>query len=140
MTVSDQVPTKSSMHLLYIFQNTMRYARLNSMVNLRRLEKQAAQNETVELKFYKVNEKHGKKLLKPLTIKTSVPMSVVKAILDKTIVDTFYQRLASDLLDRGVENGTMVQIRAVFSKSNAEFNAAFKGTLVLCEVKVASGN
>ncbi|MFH1521251.1 MAG: hypothetical protein ABID61_06400 [Candidatus Micrarchaeota archaeon] len=106
------------------------------MVNLRRMQRQAALNERVELIFYKVTEKDGKKLLKPLKINTTVPISVVKAILDRTIVDSFYHRLANDLLERGVKSGTTVQIRANFSKSNAAVDPAFTGTHVLCEVKV----
>lgn len=106
------------------------------MVNLRRMQRHAALNERVELTFYKVTEKDGKKLLKPLSIKTSVPISVVKAVLDRTIVDSFYQRLSNDLLERGVEAGTTIQIRANFSKSNATVDPAFKGIHVLCEVKV----
>ena len=136
MIVSSQVPTKSSIHMLYIFQNTMIYTRLNRMVNLKRLEREAAGNERVELRFYTVTEKHGKKILKPLAIKTSVPIAVVRAVMDKTIVGTFYQRLGSDLLERGVKSETTVQIRAAFSKSNFGVNPMFKGTVVLCEVKV----
>lgn len=106
------------------------------MVNLKRLEREAAGNERVELRFYTVVEKHGGKILKPLAIKTSVPIAVVRAVMDKTIIGTFYQRLGSDLLERGVKPETTVQIRAVFSKSNFDVNPRFKGTVVLCEVKV----
>lgn len=106
------------------------------MVNLRRMQRHAALNERVDLVFYTVTEKDGKKILKPLAIKTTVPISVVKAVLDRTIVDSFYQRLSSDLLERGVKTGTTIQVRANFSKSNADVDPAFKGTHVLCEVKV----
>jgi len=106
------------------------------MINLRRMEKQAAANARVELLFYEVVEKNGKKLMKPLKLNTSVPVSVVKAVLDRTIVDSFYQRLASDLLARGVKAGKIVQVRADFSKSEGIFEDNFKGTKVLCEVKV----
>ena len=109
---------------------------MDKMVSLRRLEKEAAGNERVELRFYTVTEKHGKKILKPLAMKTSVPIAVVRAVMDKTIISTFYQRLGSDLLERGVKSETTVQIRAVFSKSNFGVNPMFKGTIVLCEVKV----
>lgn len=106
------------------------------MVNLKRLERQAALNERVELLFYKVIEKEGKRMLKPLDLKTSVPIAVIKAVLDNTVLDSFYERLAKDLQARGVEPGTLVQLRAKFSKSNSTFNPAFKGTHVLCEVTV----
>lgn len=106
------------------------------MVNLRRMEKQAAANERIELLFYKVIEKGGKRMMKPLDIKTNIPIAIVKAVLDNTITDNFYDRLAKDLRARGVEPGTMVQLRANFSKSNSTIDPAFKGTHVLCEVTV----
>ncbi len=107
------------------------------MVNLRRLEKGSVANERVQLAFYKVLEKNGKKMMKPLPeLKTDVPIAIIKAVLDNTITESFYDRLARDLLARGIETGTTVQLRAVFSKSNAMVDPAFKGTHVLCEVKV----
>lgn len=106
------------------------------MVNLRRLDKWAASNERVELLFYKVIEKKGKRMLKPLDIKTSVKIAIVKAVLDNTIIDSFYDRLAKDLQERGVEAGTLVQLRAKFNKSNSAIDPAFKGTHMLCEIKV----
>ncbi len=106
------------------------------MVNLRRLERQAAASERVELLFYKIIEKGRKRMLKPLNIKTQIPLIIVKAILDDTITDKFYEKLSKDLIERGIEKGTMVQLRANFSKSNAAIDSAYKGTHVLCEVKV----
>ncbi|MBI2079379.1 hypothetical protein HYT84_01330 [Candidatus Micrarchaeota archaeon] len=106
------------------------------MINFRKLEKRDAVNERVELIFYKVIEKDGKRMLKPLDIKTSVPIGVVKAVWDNTIVETFYERLANDLRERGIEEGTLVQLRVKFSASNTEFDPGLKGIHVLCEVKV----
>src|SRR3989338_172112 len=106
------------------------------MVNLRRMERQAVANERVELLFYKVLEKNGKRMLKPLDIKTSVPIAIIKAVLDNTIIETFYERLAKDLQTRGVEPGTTVQLRAKFSKSNTAVDSALKGVHILCEVKL----
>jgi hypothetical protein len=93
-------------------------------------------NERVELLFYEVITKGNRKMMKPIDLNTTVPISVVKAILDNTIVDTFYERLENDMRARGVKPGTKVQLRAKFSKSNATFNPEFKGTVVLCEVVV----
>lgn len=106
------------------------------MVNLRRIEKQAAANERVEIVFYKVIEREKKRMLKPLNIKTEIPLAMVKAILDNTIIDAFYERLSKDLIARGVEKGTLVEIRANFSKSNAGIDPAYKGLHTLCEVKI----
>ncbi|MDO8553419.1 MAG: hypothetical protein Q7S22_01315 [Candidatus Micrarchaeota archaeon] len=107
------------------------------MVSLRRAEREAAANERVELLFYKVTVKDGDKIMKPLKIKKiEVPIAVVKAILASTIVEAFYERLSRDLLAEGVEAGTTVQMRAKFSASNTAYDPAFKGTHVLCEVKV----
>jgi hypothetical protein len=100
------------------------------------LDKGEAINERVELLFYEVLEKKGKRLLKPLKLNTSVPVSVIKAVSSGTIADSFYQRLAKDLLDRGVAAGTLVQLRAKFSKSSAAIESAANGTHILCEIKV----
>lgn len=106
------------------------------MVSIRRMEKNEAATERVDLIFYKIIEKDGKRMLKPLDLKTSVPIAVIKAVWDNTIVESFYDRLARDLEARGVEKGTTVQLRVKFSKSNSTIDPAFKGTHVLCEVKV----
>lgn len=106
------------------------------MVSMRRLEREAAINERVELLFYEVITKGNSKMMKPIKLNTTVPISVVKAILDNTIVNTFYERLENDMRMRGVKPGTKVQLRAKFSKSNTTFNPEFKGTVVLCEVTV----
>lgn len=107
------------------------------MVSLRRAEREAAANERVELLFYTIIEKNGKKMMKPIKLKkTEVPITVVKAILAGTIVEAFYERLARDLLAQGIDEGTTVQMRAKFSASNTAYDPAFKGTHVLCEVKV----
>ena len=108
--------------------------RMDKMVSLRRLEKEAAEMKEWNLGFILLPKNTGK-ILKPLAMKTSVPIAVVRAVMDKTIISTFYQRLGSDLLERG-KIETTVQIRAVFSKSNFGVNPMFKGTIVLCEVKV----
>lgn len=106
------------------------------MVNLRRLERNAIANERAELLFYKVVEKDGKRMLKPLAMKTQVPLAIVKAVLENTIVDRFYETLSNDLKQRDIEDGTIVQLRVRFSRSNTLANPAYKGTRILCEVNV----
>ncbi len=106
------------------------------MVSLRRAEKHAAANARVDLLFYKVIEKDGKRMLKPLAIKTQIPLIMVRAILDNTIIDTFYEQLSKDLQKRGIKEGTLVQLRAKFDKSHTMINPEYDGTLMLCEVKV----
>ena len=106
------------------------------MVNLRRMERQAIRNERVDLLFYKVVKKGEKGMLKPIDLKSNVPFVVIKALLDNTTTDGFYEKLAADLLQRGVQTGTTVQLRAKFSKSNATIDPAYKGTRILCEVNI----
>ena len=73
--------------------------RMDKMVSLRRLEKEAAEMKEWNLGFILLPKNTGK-ILKPLAMKTSVPIAVVRAVMDKTIISTFYQRLGSDLLER----------------------------------------
>lgn len=105
------------------------------MLNRRRMER-AASTEKAELLFYKVIEKKGKKMMKPLDMKTKTTLAVVRAVWDNTIIDRFYEQLVTDLRARGIAEGTTVQLRVRFSKSHQEINAAYKGTQILCEVKV----
>ncbi len=97
----------------------------------------AAANEKVEILFYKAIEKDGKQLLKPLSnISTSISLKMVRAILDDTIIHSFYETLSKNLIDRGVEPGTKVQLRAKFSPNHSIIDPQLTGTRVLCEVKV----
>ncbi len=94
-------------------------------------------SEPVELLFYEVVKKDGKIVLKPLKKLTSkVPMSVIKAVLDHTISNSFYDRLINDLKARDVKDGTTIQLRAKFAKSHVEISPEFKGIMKLCEVDV----
>ena len=108
------------------------------MSNLRRrLEKGDAVNQTVPLLFYEVIEKKGQKLMKPLSIKTEITFAMAKAVSENTITETFYERLSQDLRKRGIKEGTLVQLRADFSKLEAGVDASQKkGTHILCEVRV----
>lgn len=92
--------------------------------------------EDVELLFYLVMEKEGRRMLKPLKIETKVPLKLIRAIADDTIVPSFYSRLAQDLRSKGVEPGSKVQLRAKFSSTHEMIDPALKGTRVLCEVDV----
>lgn len=92
--------------------------------------------EKVQLLFYLVIEKGGKKLLKPLKFDTKASLKLVRAIADDTVVETFYGTLRRNLLERGVAPGSVVQMRAKFSENHAMLDPVFTGTRVLCEVKV----
>ena len=105
------------------------------MVSRKKLDRTAA-NEPVDLLFYKIIEKDGKRMLKPLKIETKVPLKLVRAIADNTIVPTFYATLAKNLQERGVEEGTRVQLRARFSPNHELIDPVLKGIRVLCEVDV----
>jgi hypothetical protein len=105
------------------------------MVSRKNLDKSLA-SERVALLFYKVIEKDGKQMLKPIKLESSVPLKLVRAIADNTIISSFYETLAEDLRKRGVEEGTKVQVRAKFSESHEMLDPALKGTKVLCEVDV----
>jgi hypothetical protein len=105
------------------------------MVSRRNLDKSAA-NEPVDLLFYKIIEKEGKRMLKPLKIETKVPLKLVRAIADDTVLPSFYSTLSKNLQERGVEPGTKVQLRAKFSPNHELLDHALKGVRVLCEVDV----
>lgn len=105
------------------------------MVSSRRLMREIA-SEKVRVLFYQVAEKDGKKMLRPLDFDTSVPLKMVRAILDDTIISNFYDTLSRNLRERGVEPGTVVQLRAKFSENHSMIDPQLAGTKVLCEVKV----
>jgi hypothetical protein len=105
------------------------------MVSRKKLDRTAA-NEPVDLLFYKIIEKDGRRMLKPLKIETKVPLKLVRAIADDTIVPSFYATLSKNLIERGVEEGTKVQLRAKFSPNHELIDPALKGIKVLCEVDV----
>jgi hypothetical protein len=108
---------------------------LISMVSKKQLERSAA-NEPVDLLFYKIIEKDGKRMLKPLKSESNVPLKLVRAIADNTIVSSFYATLARNLMERGVKEGTKVQLRAKFSPNHELIDPVLKGTIVLCEVDI----
>jgi hypothetical protein len=105
------------------------------MVSRKNLDKSLA-NEAVELLFYRIIEKDGKRMLKPLKLETKIPLRMVRAIADDTIIPSFYTTLSKDLRTRGVEPGSKVQVRAKFSKAHEMLDPALTGTKVLCEVDV----
>ncbi len=105
------------------------------MVSRRSLDRNLA-TEKVDLQFYLVIERGGKRMLKPLKLDTKVPLKLVRAIADDTIIPEFYATLAKDLRARGVEPGSKVQVRAKFGPEHEMFDPALKGTRVLCEVDV----
>ena len=75
-------------------------------------------------------------MLKPLKINTKAPLKLIRAIADNTIVLSFYDTLAKDLRDKGVAEGSKVQLRAKFSPNHELVDPALKGTKILCEVDV----
>jgi hypothetical protein len=105
------------------------------MISRRSLDRSLAREE-VSLLFYLVIEKGGKRLLKPLKLDTKVPLKLVRAIADNTVINSFYETLARDLRERGVKPGSKVQVRAKFSAGHEMLDPALKGTKVLCEVDV----
>ena len=105
------------------------------MVSRKNLDRSLA-NEGVDLLFYKVIESDGKRMLRPIKLESQVPLKLVRAIADDTIVPSFYTTLSKDLQKRGVESGTKVQVRAKFSSSHEMLDPALKGTRILCEVNV----
>ncbi len=105
------------------------------MVSRKNLDRNLAQ-EKVDLIFYLVLERDGKKLLKPLKLDTKVPLKLVRAIADDTVIPAFYTQLARDLRERGVESGSKIQVRAKFSASHEMLDPALKGVRVLCEIDV----
>ncbi len=105
------------------------------MISRRDLGRQIA-NERVDLQFYLVIERDGKKLLRPLKMDVQVPLKLIRAIADDTIIPGFYQTLAKDLRERGVPAGSKVQLRAKFRPEHEMVDPSLKGTRVLCEVDV----
>jgi len=105
------------------------------MVSRRNLDKGLA-TEKVDILFYNIIEKKGKRMLKPLAINTQVSLMVIRAILDDTVIPSFYSTLAKNLLERGVKSGSKVQLRAKFSATHEMIDPALKGTRILCEVNV----
>lgn len=105
------------------------------MVSRRNLDKSLA-TEPVDLIFYLIIEKKGKRMLKPLKLDTKIPLKLVRAIADDTIVPSFYSTLAKNLLERGVDPGSKVQLRAKFGPSHELVDPVLKGTRILCEVDV----
>jgi hypothetical protein len=95
-------------------------------------------NEKVQLLFYLVIEKDGKRMLKPLKFEHDIQISLklVRAIADDTVIPVFYETLQKNLLERGVKPGSKVQMRASFNEKHAMLDPVFTGTRVLCEVKV----
>jgi hypothetical protein len=92
--------------------------------------------EKVDILFYLVIEKGGQRMLKPLGFDTSISLKMVRAILDDTIIDSFYTTLRRNLLERGVKEGSKVQLRAKFSPAHAMLDPQLSGTKILCEVDV----
>ncbi len=105
------------------------------MVNYRKLNKTMA-SEKVDIVFYLIIEKEGKRMLKPLGFDTKISLGLVKAILDNTVIPTFYDTLSKNLIERGVAAGSKVQVRARFSETHTMMNPELKGTRILCEVEV----
>jgi hypothetical protein len=105
------------------------------MVSRRNLDRNLAL-EKVDLVFYLVIERDGKKLLKPLKLDARVPLKLVRAIADDTVIQAFYTQLAKDLRSRGVQEGSRVQVRAKFSQAHEMLDPALKGVRVLCELDV----
>ena len=105
------------------------------MVRRKNLDKRLAA-EKVDILFYKIIEKDGKRMLKPLKLDTKVSLGVVRAIADDTVVPSFYDTLARNLRERGVPEGSRVQVRARFSEAHEMLDPALKGVRVLCEVDV----
>jgi hypothetical protein len=105
------------------------------MVSKRNLNRRLA-NESVELLFYLIIEKDGKRMLKPLKIDSKVPLKLIRAISDDTVLPGFYTKLSQDLRERGVQPGSKVQLRAKFSPSHEMIDPVLKGIKILCEIDV----
>ncbi len=103
------------------------------MVSTRNLNKTLA-SEKVDVLFYLVMEKEGSRMLKPLGFDTKISLKMVRAILDNTIIPSFYDTLSRNLRERGVEKGSRVQLRARFGPEHAMLDPQLSGTKVLCEV------
>ncbi len=105
------------------------------MVYKRNLERSAA-GEKADLLFYRVIEKDGNRMLKPLDINTKVSLKLVRAIADNTVVPTFFKTLSINLKEKGIEPGTKVQLRVRFDPVHELVDPSLKGIKVLCEVEV----
>jgi hypothetical protein len=105
------------------------------MVNTRGLNRNLA-SEKVDILFYLVIEKGGARMLKPLGFDTKISLKMVRAVLDDTIIDSFYSTLSRNLRERGVPEGSKVQLRARFSPEHSMLDPQLTGTKVLCEVDV----
>ncbi len=105
------------------------------MISRRNLDRNLA-NEKVDLIFYLVIEKGGKRMLKPLKLDTKVSLKLVRAVADNTIIPSFYDTLARDLREKGVAPGSKVQLRAKFGPAHEMLDPVLKGTRILCEVDV----
>ena len=105
------------------------------MVSRKNLDRRLA-SESIDLLFYLIVEKDGKRMLKPLKIDSKVPLKLIRAISDDTVTPDFYSKLSQDLRDRGVTPGSKVQLRAKFSPSHEMIDHVLKGIIVLCEVDV----
>ncbi len=105
------------------------------MVSRRALDRNLAQ-EKVDIIFYEVVAKGGKRMLRPLKFDVKIPLKLVRAIADNTVIPRFFDTLASDLRQRGVAAGTTVQMRARFNEVHAMVDPALKGTRVICEIAV----
>jgi hypothetical protein len=105
------------------------------MVNAKKLGREIA-GEKVDILFYLVIEKEGKRMLKPLGFDTKISLGLVRAILDDTVIRSFYSTLSRNLIERGVEAGSTVQLRARFSPNHSMVDPQLTGTRVLCEVTI----
>ncbi|MFH2106840.1 MAG: hypothetical protein ABII22_06270 [Candidatus Micrarchaeota archaeon] len=94
-------------------------------------------SKPVTLRFYLVIEKKGKVLLKPMKeLDTKAPMQIIKGVLENTITENFYAQLINDLKNRGVKQGSKIQVRAVFDEEHKQISPDFKGMIKLCEVEI----
>ena len=75
-------------------------------------------------------------MLKPLKFDAKVPLKLVRAISDNTVLPGFYEKLARDLQEKGVAPGSKVQLRAKFSPNHEILDSELKGIKILCEVEV----
>ena len=105
------------------------------MVSNRSLERSLSK-EPAEIQFYLISEKEGKRLLKPIKAKGSLPLGHIRAILDKTISPSFFRKLSEDLINKGVEAGSKVQLRAKFSQNHTLYDQQLKGTKIICELEI----
>lgn len=105
------------------------------MVNSKMLNKSMA-SEKVDIVFYLVIEKGDKRMLKPLGFDTQISLGLLRAVLDDTVIPTFYDTLSKNLRERGVTPGSRVQLRAKFSQSHKMIDPQLTGTKILCEVTI----